>query len=114
MEDYEDDLAVDSDDRKRLEKAERAAERKVAAKRKKQQDEEARKEPRLGGGPTRVMSATLFPVPRPILSGGAPAPRTPGPIVCYQCSETGHVRCTCTKTRMLAPNCVSFLHNVCY
>ena len=49
MEEYkEDDLTVDSNDGKRLEKAEQMAERKVAAKRKKQRDDEARKEPRLG------------------------------------------------------------------
>lgn len=50
VEEYEeDDLAANSDDEKRLEKAERAAERKVAVNRKKRRVEEARKEPRLGG-----------------------------------------------------------------
>ena len=53
-----------------------------AANRKKRRVEEARKEPRLGGGPMpAVVAPTLFPAPRPTLSGGAPGPRPPGPIV---------------------------------
>ena len=50
---------------------------------KKRRDEVARKEPTLGvGWPTPVVASTSFLVPRPVLSGGAPAPRPPGPIVC--------------------------------
>ena len=61
VEEYEDDLTVDSNDGKRLEKAERVAEQKVAAKRKKLQDEEARKEPRLGGGSTACGGFNVVP-----------------------------------------------------
>ena len=97
----EDDLAVNSDDKRRLEKARQATERKVGAKRRKRWDEEARKEPRLGGGQAHVVASTSLPVPRPISSGGALAPRPPGPIICYQCGETGHVRCTCNRKPVL-------------
>ena len=58
----EDDLAANSDDEMRLDKVERAAKQKVAANRKKRWIEEARKEPRLGGGPTPAVAPTSFPI----------------------------------------------------
>ena len=63
-------LPPKSDDEKRLEKVERATERKVAAKRKKRQVKEAHKEPRLGGGPTpAAVAPSSFPAPRPTFRG---------------------------------------------
>ena len=44
-----------------------------------------------------------MPVPRSALSGGVVEPRPAGPIICYQCGEHGHVRCTCTKKPSPAP-----------
>ena len=96
----EDDLAAYSDDEKRLEKAERVAKRKEVAKSKKRRDEEVRKEPRLASRPTPVVTSTSF--PRPTSSGSAAATRPPGPIICYQCSEPGHVKCSTWMVQSLS------------
>ena len=106
-----DELAADSDDEKRLEKAERAAEKKAGLKTKR------RRLQQQGGGswkfarsgpPYAAWSQPYLPQqPRPVLpappSGGPvrrmpPAQRPLGP--CFACGELGHLRVSCPKTAM--------------
>lgn len=97
-----DELTDDSDDEKRLEKAEKAAERK-AAKRKRKRAEPTR----AGKGrfnPVQSASTPSVPAPTPTSAtfsarrpAVVPAPaRAIGP--CFACGEMGHLRTYCPKT----------------
>ena len=103
-----DELAEDSDDEKRLDKAEKAAERKAGKKKKK------RVEPPSRAARSRpfVQSAAPFPPPAALTAAyqqrrpAAPVqlpfqPRAVGP--CFACGEMGHVRAYCPKTAAAEP-----------
>ena len=88
---YEDDaLADDSEDEKRLEKAEREAERITKRRR---GANAAKKRPRemepAAGGPSNKREFNALTRQAP------PKPRVIGP--CYRCAEWGHLAATCPK-----------------
>jgi len=96
-----DELAEDSDNEKRLEKAEKAAERKAAKRKRKRVEPTAKtgkgrynaQQPGPSGS-APVSAAMIYPPKRPQL---VPAPmRTAGP--CFACGEMGHLRSYCPKT----------------
>ena len=92
-----DELADDSDDEKRILKAERAAERK-AAKRKKSAAVPPRPKVRATSstvpGPSSGPLQQFCPVPQSYRAQVA-RPRQPGP--CFACGESGHIQKYCTK-----------------
>ena len=102
-----DELATDSDDEKRIEKAEKSAEKK-ALKRKKQRAEPSSKQSRpersSGIMAGREAIRPLFPnmsalySPPAKRSNSFPARQVVGP--CYQCNEFGHLRRNCPKLNM--------------
>ena len=88
VEEYvDDDLADDSDDERRMEKAERAAERKVAAKRRKEREAGA-KRARLSE-PEPLAPEGKRPLRAREPAGLVPVPRS-APGACHQCGEFGH------------------------
>ena len=96
-----DELAEDSDDEKRLERAEKAAEQKAAKRRKKRTIGQLGK-PRGSLRPTTpgvpVAAATTVPAPPFYRAGarsGTATPRPGGP--CFGCGEMGHLRAHCPK-----------------
>ena len=108
-----DDLADDSDDKKCLEKAEKAAERKVAKRKRKLPARPAgRGRPGFGqqapaavGGsafvlPSPVVQQTVYPLRRPSMP--PVLPRQPGP--CFACGEMGHIRSYCPRTSGAPPS----------
>ncbi|ETW96471.1 MAG: hypothetical protein ETSY2_46335 [Candidatus Entotheonella gemina] len=100
-----DELAEDSDDEKRIEKAERAAEQKAAKRRKKKSGSITTGRPRRQPFPSAPVATTAPPSVTPLQfatntsrrPGAAPAPvqRPLGP--CFACGELGHLRVHCPK-----------------
>ena len=93
-----DELADGSDDEKRLEKAEKAAERK-ALKRKRKRVEPSPKpaRSRFNSGQVPPLLATTPSVVAAKRPAGLPVPLRPvGP--CFACGEMGHLRSYCPKT----------------
>ena len=94
-----DELADNSDDEKRLEKAERSAERKLAKRKKKRAEpaqvkQNARFLPAQAATPAGT-TPFQFPPRRPPATVSQPF-RVPGP--CFACGEMGHIRSRCPKT----------------
>ena len=105
-----DELADDSDDEKRLEKAEKAAERKAGLrKRKRSQPVSTRQPPRPSRFPPQYGAGYQYlPLPLPLQQPPGPStsgvmrrpapptlPRAVGP--CFACDEIGHLRSQCPK-----------------
>ena len=92
-----DELAANSDDEKRIEKAEKAAKRKVARKRKAAPGDKA-KTPKRSMPPVQMQPhppSTQFQLPGMRRAPTLPA-KQPGP--CFACGEMGHLRSYCPKT----------------
>ena len=96
-----DELAEDSDDEKRLERAEKAAEQKAAKRRKKRtigQLGKPRGSLRLTTPGVLVAAATIVPAPPFYRAGARPGTATPRPVgPCFGCGEMGHLRAHCLK-----------------
>eukprot|EP00731_Ephydatia_muelleri_P003678 Em0001g3678a len=111
VEEYvDDDLADDSDDERRMEKAERAAERKVAAKRRKEREAGA-KRARLSE-PEPLAPEGKRPLRAREPAGLVAVPRS-APGACHQCGEFGHWRRDCPK-RGAAPATYPLLESTGY
>ena len=98
-----DELAVDSDDEKRIEKAEKLAEKKALRKKKKRA--ELAKPPVRHHQPYSPMRIGPIPqvIPGPPRRGtviNSSSPRPLGP--CFSCGEMGHLRTYCPKTPVVA------------
>ena len=99
-----DELAEDSDDEKRIFKAEKAAERKAAKRRKTVAPlrPKARVQtPLASAAPTgsQVLPRRTVPVPQSYAQAVRPV-RPPGP--CFACGESGHIRSCCPKIQDFA------------
>ena len=87
-------LAADSDDEKRLEKAEKEAER-AANKRRRRS---GKKNLSGGAGPSSRMRKSPVTVPPPLLpQGPARPPRVPVLGPCFSCGQFGHLARMCSK-----------------
>ena len=100
VEEYEgDDLANDSDDERRMEKAKGKAEKKLAKKRKKK-DVKAKEvfgvKPPGVFGTQRIFPAKSMEVAKSSSAAVKPTPRFPLGT-CFECGETGHWRRECPK-----------------
>ena len=94
-------LAADSDDEKRLERAERMAERRAGANRRKLEEADKlrkslREAQEKGRTPARSDSVPTPAAAKPLL------PRPAGPVICFGWGEAGHVRRDCPKRPVLA------------
>ena len=103
VEEYvEDDLAEDSDDERRIEKAERAAEKKLA-KRKRERDATTRRTV----GRQNERTEPLDPDSKRPHRAKEPTPLVPfkgsAPGACHQCGEFGHWRRDCPKRTAAGP-----------
>ncbi|KAL5499646.1 hypothetical protein EMCRGX_G011099 [Ephydatia muelleri] len=104
VEEYDADvLADDSDDEKKIEKAEKAAERKLAKRRKVQEVKREGLAARSCLGPgSEPTPKALFASPKPAIAG-AMVPRPKYPVgSCFQCGDPGHFRRECPKAAPLA------------
>ena len=99
VEEYEDDeLASNSEDERKTDKAERAAERKMAKKRKLKESKNREEVLKKGALQPSMEPATAFAlakVPMVLKPMGSMVPRTPG--TCFHCGEPGHSRRECPK-----------------
>ena len=90
------------DDERRLENAEKAAERKMLARKRKLDAATKLKkvEPGLQERPERgqAVSTGIVPVPKPQAAQSA---RPGGPPVCYGCGKAGHFRRNCPKQPLI-------------
>lgn len=99
----EDELASDSEDEKKMERAERSAERKLAKSRKRKADSVNRarlKKRDYYSSPREVLSTPPSSSVRGRAAGPSGASRV-GP--CYNCQEWGHLKKDCPKPRVAEP-----------
>ena len=90
-----DDLAENSDDGRKLERAEKAAERKVAAKRRKLDTARGQTLAQAVSGKKEPFTAASSSAPAAAARVGSVDARRP--IVCFGCGLTGHMRRECPK-----------------
>ena len=109
------DLAIDEEDMKRLEKAERTAEQQATKKCHKAVvgRDTTKQSPDSGQASMQLPQKPLF--PRPQLTRSHFTPRMPGP--CFNCFETGHLKANCPKlarTYPFVPSVnVCIVNNIC-
>ena len=102
VEEYEDDaLASNSEDERKMEKAERAAERKVAKKRRLKESKTREEAAKKGGLRLSMEPMMAF---APVKPPMAPKPMAPKPSGGYfHCGELGHFRRECPKALASVP-----------